>query len=301
MSALPDLFPGFESKMLPGKGAELFARTGGNGPPLVLLHGYPQTHAAWHRLAPGLAKHFSVIIPDLRGYGQSSCPVSDKEHYAYSKRAMAEDVAEAMASLGHKRFSLIGHDRGARVGYRLALDHGDRLDKLVLLDILPTYVMWESMNRGLAMSAYHWLFLAQPHPMPETLISKSPAYYLEHTLASWSLPKSLSVFDKGALKHYRALMESPERVHAFCEDYRAGQTYDYAADERDVKAGRKIKRPTLILWGTDYVAKRAASPLDTWKSWCEDVRGQSIVSGHFLAEEVPEETLKLILEFLRGE
>ena len=136
--------------------------------------------------------------------------------------------------------------------------------------------------------------------MPETLISRSPAYYLEHTLASWALPKDLSVFDKGALAHYRALMENPDSVHAVCEDYRAGQTYDFDADEKDVKAGRKIQCPTLVLWGTDYVAKRAASPLETWKDWCADVRGQSIVSGHFLAEEAPEETLKHILAFLKS-
>ncbi|MGE0610952.1 MAG: alpha/beta fold hydrolase [Hyphomicrobiales bacterium] len=301
MSTLPDLFPGFESRTLTGAGAYIFARIGGKGPPLALLHGYPQTHAAWHRLAPGLAEHFTLVIPDLRGYGASSCPESDDKHYPYSKRAMAEDIVAIMGELGHRTFSLIGHDRGARVGYRLALDHEDVLDRLVLLDILPTYVMWENMNRNLAMSAYHWPFLAQPHPMPETLISKSPAYYLEHTLASWALPKDLSVFDKGALAHYRALMENPASVHAFCEDYRAGRTYDYEADETDVKAGRKIGRPALVLWGTDYVAKRAASPLDTWKQWCTDVRGQSIVSGHFLAEEAPEETLKLVLGFLLAE
>jgi haloacetate dehalogenase len=300
VSDLPDLFLGFEARKFTTKGEEIFARLGGSGPPLLLLHGYPQTHHAWHRIAPALAERFSLVIADLRGYGQSSCPPSDAEHFVYSKRAMGEDMVEVMDVLGHDRFSILGHDRGARVAYRMALDHPERMDRLALLDILPTYVMWQNMNHGLAMSAYHWPFLAQPHPMPETLIGKAPEYYVEHTLASWALPKDLSVFDKTALAHYRALLASDEKRHAACEDYRAGESYDATADEADLKAGRKIACPTLVLWGTDYVAKRAASPLDVWQDWCDDVRGESIVSGHFLAEEAPEEVLKALVPFLSG-
>lgn len=301
MSDLPDLFPGFESRLFRTGGAEIFARLGGSGPPLLLLHGYPQTHHAWSRVAPALAEHFSLVIADLRGYGESSCPPSGETHEPYSKRAMGRDMVEMMEQLGHERFAVIGHDRGARVAYRLALDAPERIEKLVLLDILPTGVMWKTMNRGLAMSAYHWPFLAQPYPMPETLIGKAPAYYLDHTLASWALPKDLSVFDETALAHYRALLADPDHLHAACEDYRAGESYDREADEKDMAAGNRIACPVLVLWGTDYVAKRAASPLEVWGGWCEDLRGEPIVSGHFLAEEAPEETVAKALPFLKGE
>jgi len=301
MSDLPDLFPGFDARTVRTGGAEIFMRLGGEGPPLLLLHGYPQTHHAWHRLAPELARHFSLVIADLRGYGQSLAPASEDDHYPYSKRAMGIDMFEVMDALGHQKFMLLGHDRGARVAYRMALDSGDRIARLALLDILPTYTMWQSMNHGLAMSAYHWTFLAQPNPMPETLIGKAPDIYVDHTLASWSLTKDLSVFDETALSHYRALLASEDRCHAACEDYRAGETYDRQADEESLKAGGKIACPTLVLWGTDYVAKRAASPLDVWKDWCADVTGEAIVSGHFLAEEAPDDTLAAVVPFLKAE
>ena len=299
MNHLPDLFPGFQSQTLKTKDAEIFMRLGGEGPPLLMLHGYPQTHHAWHRIAPVLAEHFSLVIADLRGYGQSSCPPSDADHFAYSKRAMGGDMVEIMGQLGHERFFLLGHDRGARVSYRMALDNPDAIERLVLLDILPTHTMWQTMSHGLAMSAYHWPFLAQPHPMPETLIGKTPEYYVDYTLASWTLAKNLSIFDATALDHYRALLTSEDSLHGVCEDYRAGETYDVKADEADLQAGRKIAAPTLVLWGTDYVAKRAGNPLDVWREWCVDVRGNSVVSGHFLAEEAPEETLAAVLPFLR--
>lgn len=301
MNDLPDLFPGFESRTVRTGGAEIFMRLGGEGPPLLLLHGYPQTHHAWHRLAPELAKHFSLVVADLRGYGQSLVPASDDEHYAFSKRAMGIDMFEVMDAFGHTTFTVLGHDRGARVAYRMALDSGERITRLALLDILPTYVMWQSMSHGLAMSAYHWTFLAQPFPLPETLIGKAPDYYVDHTLASWALAKDLSAFDETARSHYRALLASEDRRHAACEDYRAGETYDRQADEENLNAGDKIACPTLVLWGTDYVAKRAASPLDVWKDWCVDVTGEAIVSGHFLAEEAPDETLSALLPFLKAE
>lgn len=301
MSEPADLFPGFESRTFTTEDAEIFARLGGSGPPLLLLHGYPQTHHAWSRVAPALAEHFSLVIADLRGYGQSSCPASDPEHKAYSKRTMGGDMFEVMSQLGHERFTVAGHDRGARVAYRMALDTQERLDKLVLLDILPTGVMWRNMNHGLAMSAYHWPFLAQPYPMPETLIGKAPEYYLDHTLASWALPKDLSVFEETALAHYRTLLADPDHLHACCEDYRAGESCDREVDEADMAAGRKITCPTLVLWGTDYVAKRAASPLEVWQAWCEDVRGDAIVSGHFLAEEAPEQVVERMVPFLKGD
>lgn len=299
MSTLPDLFPGFESKTLQTDGAEIFLRLGGSGPPLLLLHGYPQTHHAWTRVAPALAEHFSLVVADLRGYGQSSCPPSVADHTPYSKRAMGGDMFQVMDQLGHDRFSIIGHDRGARVAYRMALDTPARIEKLILLDILPTGVMWRNMNHGLAMASYHWPFLAQPYPMPETLIGKAPEYYLDHTLASWALPKDLSVFDETALAHYRALLADPDHLHACCEDYRAGETYDRLADEKDMAAANRIACPVMVLWGTDYVAKRAASPLEVWSEWCEDLRGESIISGHFLAEEEPGQVVDKVIPFLK--
>lgn len=301
MTDLPDLFPGFASRTLRTGSAEIFMRLGGDGPPLLLLHGYPQTHHAWHRIAPELAKHFSLVIADLRGYGQSLAPASDDEHYTYSKRAMGIDMFEIMDDFGFTNFMVLGHDRGARVAYRMALDSGERITRLALLDILPTSTMWQSMSHGLAMSAYHWTFLAQPFPLPETLIGKAPDYYVDHTLASWALTKDLSVFDETALSHYRALLASEEHRHAACEDYRAGESYDRQADEESHAAGDRITCPTLVLWGTDYVAKRAASPLDVWKEWCVDVSGKAIVSGHFLAEEAPDETLAALIPFLKEE
>ena len=301
MNKLPDLFPGFESRTIKTRGAEIFARLGGSGPPLLLLHGYPQTHHAWHRVAPKLAEHFTLVLADLRGYGQSSVPPSDADHFAYSKRAMGEDMVDVMRSLGHARFSLLGHDRGARVAYRMALDSPEAIERLVILDILPTHIMWRNMSHGLAMSAYHWPFLAQPHPMPETLIGEPPEYYVDYTLASWALAKDLSVFDETALAHYRALLRSDARLHAACEDYRAGESYDRQADEDDLNAARKIACPTLVLWGTEYVARRAGNPLDIWKDWCENVTGKALVSGHFLAEENPDDTLAALLPFLKGD
>lgn len=301
MSHPPDLFPGFKSRTLKTRDAEIFMRLGGEGPPLLMLHGYPQTHHAWHAIAPALSEHFSLVIADLRGYGQSSCPPSDTNHFAYSKRAMGNDMVEIMDQLGHESFSLLGHDRGARVAYRMAFDYCEKIERLAMLDILPTYSMWQTMNHGLAMSAYHWPFLAQPHPMPETLIGKAPEYYVEYTLASWTLAKDLSIFDETALGHYRALLTCEDRLHGACEDYRAGETYDRLTDEVDLKAGRKIACPALVLWGTDYVAKRAGDPLEVWREWCTDVQGAPIVSGHFLAEENPQETLEHILPFLTNQ
>ena len=300
-AALPDLFPGFEAARLQTPAGEIFARIGGSGSPIVLLHGYPQTHVCWHRVAQELARWHTVIAMDLRGYGESSAPEPDPEHRTYSKRAMAEDVVAVMRALGHGRFSVVGHDRGARVAYRLALDTPHVLDRLIVLDILPTSEVWAQMNAQSALKAYHWSFLAQPAPLPETLIAADPAYYVEHTLRSWTRDKTLQCLATEALAHYRALLGRPERIRAVCEDYRAGATFDRAADEADRAAGRKITAPTLVLWGTDYVGRGTADPLDVWRAWCTDVRGEPVVSGHFLAEENPKATMAALLPFLQEE
>jgi haloacetate dehalogenase len=299
MPSMSVLFTGFSERRISTPGAEIFLRTGGSGPPLILIHGFPQTHAMWHRLAPELARHFTLFVPDLRGYGYSSCPQNDSGNRAYSKRAMAEDLFEVMTHLGHKRFAVAGHDRGGRVAYRMALDSPERISALSVLDIVPTYDMWRGFDANFAMRTYHWLFLAQPYPLPEMLIEQAPVAFLDYTLASWTKSKDLSVFDEKALAEYRLHYATPEHVHATCNDYRAGWTYDFRADEADRKTGRRIKCPTLAVWGDEGVVRHVEGSLDPWKPWCVDVRGNSIDSGHFLAEENPGATLDLLMPFLR--
>jgi haloacetate dehalogenase len=298
VSALPDLFPGFaERRIKTTAGVEIYLRTGGSGPPLLLLHGYPQTHVAWHKIAPELARHCTLVVADLRGYGASSAPPGDAEHQTYAKRAMAEDCLAVMRTLGHARFMVAGHDRGGRVAYRLALDHPDAVSALIPVDILPTAEVWRRTSPESMLKSYHWAFLAQPSPMPETLIGKDPVFYLECTLKSWAKPRDLSPFSAEALAHYRALLTDPARIHAVCEDYRAGASIDRRLDEADLAAGRKIGCPTFVLWARSYLA---GDPLEVWKGWCTDVTGASVDSGHFLAEENPRDTLAALVPFLES-
>jgi haloacetate dehalogenase len=299
MSTLPDLFPGFtEQRITTGSNVEIYVRTGGSGPPLLLLHGYPQTHVAWHKVAPELARHCTLVVADLRGYGASPAPAGDAEHQTYSKRAMAEDCLAVMRALGHGRFMVAGHDRGGRVAYRLALDHPEAVSALIPVDIFPTAEVWRRTSAESMLKSYHWAFLAQPSPMPETLIAKDPVFYLEYTLKSWAKARNLSPFAPEALVHYRALLSDPARVHAVCEDYRAGATIDRRFDEADLAAGRKITCPTFVLWARSYLP---GDPLDVWRTWCTSVTGASIDSGHFLAEENPQETLAALVPFLTSQ
>lgn len=298
MSKLPELFPGFESRTIKTKGAEIFMRLGGAGPPLLMLHGYPQTHVLWHKIAGVLARHFSLVIADLRGYGQSSCPASDDTHKTYSKRTMGNDMVEVMAALGHERFMVLSHDRGARVGYRMTLDHPDKVSRLVMLDIVPTYFVWQE-SAQIGLGKFHWPFLAQPSPLPETMIGKDPVMWLEHLMASWSGDGDLSAFSPEALVHYRAAITQAERIHTGCEDYRAGATCDLAFDAIDHAAGNKIACPVLALWGESRKKGFVNKSLKVWREWCDDVRGEPIACGHFLAEENPDDTLAAVLPFLR--
>ncbi len=297
MTPLPDLFPGFRSERIRTRGAEIFLRVGGEGEPLVLLHGYPQTHVMWHRVAPALARRFMLAIPDLRGYGASSAPASDAAHLTYSKRAMAEDVIDMMAALGHHSFMIAGHDRGGRVAYRLALDHGERVRRLALLDIVPTYTMWKRLTPDLAMKIFHWMFLAQPAPLPEEMIMANPQRWLENKLRLWSGAGTLAAFADDALAHYRDFFAKPDYIHATCEDYRAGASCDLRADEADMAAGRRIACPTLVLWGSSGIPEKSGGPLAIWKDWCLDVRGGTISAGHFLPEENPEATQEALIAF----
>ena len=242
----------------------------------------------WHRVAPQLADKFTLIIADLPGYGWSDMPESDKDHTPYTKRAMAQTMVEAMEQLGHVHFALAGHDRGGRVSYRLALDHPGRLSQLAVLDILPTYDYWERMNRLYALKIYHWTFLAQPFPLPETLIGGNPDFFLKQKMASQTKSKNLDAIDPRALEHYLAPFRDPSRVHAMCEDYRAGAYADFEIDKADHDAGKKITIPMLALWGDAGIASAAATPLDTWKNWATNVSGSPVDSGHFLTEENPD-------------
>lgn len=302
--SLPDLYPGFETVTVDVGEVTLFARVGGpvGAPAVVLVHGYPQSHAMWHRIAPKLAETLRVVVVDLRGYGQSSVPAPEERHAQMSKRRMGADIVALMAKLGAERFAFVGHDRGARVGYRLGFDQPERLTGLVLIDIVPTPVMWERMDATFSRKVYHWSFLAQAAPVPETLIAKAPIEHLFQTLAGWTVDKDLSAFDPGALAHYRAYFRDPARIAACCEDYRAGATTDVEHDEADRRAGRRITVPTQIIWGSvglpaDAKA-RESGPLVVWRDWCETLEGGPVEGGHFLAEENPQATLALMQPFL---
>jgi haloacetate dehalogenase len=298
MTDLADLFPGFESHWIDTSVGRIFARSGGDGPPLLLLHGYAQSNVMWHKVAPALAEKFRLILPDLPGYGWSVAPRPGKGHSPYDKRSMAKVMVELMEKLGYARFYLAGHDRGGRVSYRLALDHPGRLIKLAVLDIIPTYEMWHRMDHTLAMKIWHWQFLAQTFPMPEMLIEKAPIEYLDYKMASWTKTKDLSAFDPRALAHYRAFFSDPLRIHATCEDYRAGETTDLGHDEFDHAARNKIATPLLALWGAAGIPSEN-SPLTIWKDWAREASGKAIDSGHFLAEENPDATARALLEFFR--
>jgi haloacetate dehalogenase len=299
MADLADLFPGFQSHWIDAAAGRIFARSGGSGPPLVLVHGYPQSHVMWHRLAPKLAEHFQVVALDLRGYGWSDVPRADKAHTVYSKREMAKDVIAVMEALGHVHFAYMGHDRGARVGYRLALDHPGRLAKLALLDVVPTLVMWDSMDAKRAMRAYHWLFLAQPEPLPERLIGPNARFYLERTLASWTASRTLEAFDAAALAHYSAFFDDPSRIHSCCEDYRAGATTDLGCDQADRDAGKTLGCQTHVVWGETGIAATGTGALDAWHgTFAPNATGSPVKAGHFLAEENPQGTLDAVLPFL---
>jgi haloacetate dehalogenase len=298
MTELTDLLPGYESRLFETSAGKIFARIGGKGSPVLLLHGYPESNVMWHRLAPLLAGQHRLIIPDLPGYGQSDAPESGTGHTPYDKRSMAWAMIELMEQLGHKQFAVVGHDRGGRVAYRLALDHPERVSKISTLDIVPTWEMWIGISRTRAMKIFHWTFLAQPFPLPEMLIGKAPAEYLEWKMLAWNGKGENSVFDPRAIDHYRAAFKQPARLHATCEDYRAGQTTDFEHDDADRVAGRKIAAPLLALWGEAGIPAAGESPLDVWRRWATNVSGKAIPCGHFLPEEAPDETAAELIPFL---
>jgi haloacetate dehalogenase len=254
----------------------------------------------WHRVAPQLADRFTLVIADLPGYGWSSVPEAGGGHAPYDKRSMAKAMVELMEKLGHIRFRLAGHDRGGRVAYRLALDHPQRLEKLSTLDIIPTYDMWHGIDAKLAFRIWHWTFLALPAPFPEEVIGRDPVAFWDRKSAPGTAGKSLSKFDPRALAHYHAFFSDPLRVHATCEDYRAGRTTDLKNDEADRAAGKKIACPLLALWGAAGIPSEAESdPLATWREWASDVRGLAVDCGHYLPEESPDVVSKALIEFFK--
>lgn len=292
------MFEGFTSHTVPvGNGIEIAAVVKGEGPPLLLLHGFPQTHVCWHKIADRLTKRFTVVASDLRGYGASSKPPGGGDHATYSKRAMAADQVALMRALGFDRFRLVGHDRGGRVAHRLALDHPEAVKRLVMLDICPTAVMFQATNQEFATAYYHWFFLIQPPDIPERMIANNTHYYIRQTIASWS--RTEGAFDEAILRHYVEAYFDPAAIHAACEDYRAAASIDLVHDAESDAADVRITVPLLALWGARGTVGKMFDVPSTWRAKSHgEVSGFAIDCGHFLPEEAPEATLEALLDFL---
>ncbi len=289
------MFEGFQNQKTPVGDLVINVMIGGEGPPLLLLHGYPQTHVAWHAVAPMLAKDFTLVIPDLPGYGDSLGPEPDPAHLNYAKRTTARTLVELMARQGFDRFSLAGHDRGGRVAYRMALDHPERVSRLAVLDIIPTLEVWEAMDWQQALDGYHWPFLAQPAPLPEHMIGQDPDFYIRHLLDRW-IQDGNSLAPE-ALGHYLGQFHKASVVAATCADYRAGASQDLAHDREDRAAGKRITCPLLLVWGRGYFLTEESSPAEIWRAWAEEVSEVALDCGHFVAEEQPEACAAALGEF----
>ncbi len=291
------MFERFEHRRIRTSGAEINLVTGGKGPPLLLLHGYPQTHVMWHKVAPILADHFTVVCADLRGYGDSSKPPSGARSANYAKRQMARDQAEIMSSLGFDRFHLCGHDRGGRVAHRLTLDHPERVLTLSVLDIAPTREMYANTTDAFARAYWHWFFLIQPHPFPERLIGADPEGYLKDKCGGFG-EEAMGHFTPEAWSEYLRCFQDPETIRASCDDYRAAATIDIEHDDAD--GDRLVECPLLVLWGRQGVIEKCFDALAEWRKRAGDVRGTALDGGHYLAEERPEETAAELIRFHAG-
>lgn len=291
-----ELFPNFESQLIEVNGVKIMTRKGGTGRPLLLLHGHPQTHAIWHRVAQQLAKSYTVVMTDLRGYGDSSKPQGDHDHLNYSKRCMAVDQVQAMRYFGFSEFDVLAHDRGARVAHRLALDHPMAVRRLVLLDIAPTLAMYEKTSNQFARSYWHWFFLIQAAPLPERLIQADPAAYIRDVLGRRSA--GLAPFDPKALAEYVRCLELPGTAHGLCEDYRASASIDLVHDQMDIDKQNLMQQPLLVLWGEQGVVNQCFEPLEEWRKLAVNVKGQALPCGHYIPEEAPDLLLQQVQSFL---
>ncbi len=290
------MLEGFTRSEIETTGARIVVATGGKGPPLLLLHGNPFTHVHWHHVAPRLARDFTVVCTDLRGYGDSSKPPGGDDHSAYSFRAMAQDQVEVMAKLGFERFRVAGHDRGARVVHRMCLDHSGKLLQAAVLDIIPQHHLFNHPTTPWATASYHWFFMIQPYDMPERLMGADPEYFIRRKLAKTK--QGLSFFSDAALAEYIRCFKNPATIHAMCEDYRATATVDLAMDTVDFDAGRKVTTPLLVLWGANGSVGRHFTPLEIWQRYATNIIGaEALPCGHYLAEETPNETYDALHRF----
>ncbi len=288
-----DFFPGFKQISIKTSGATINGVMGGSGPPLLLLHGYPQSHLEWHKIAPMLTKNYTVVATDLRGYGDSSIPEDGINHFGYSKRATAQDQVEVMEQLGFKSFNVAAHDRGARVGHRMALDHPTKVQKLVVMDIVPTHKLYASTNKEFASAYWHWFFLIQDAPLPETLLSNNASFFFKERVFYGMIPKFIP---EEIYKEYLRHFKNPANMHAMCEDYRAGATIDLEHDEQDMNV--KITCPVLALWGANGVMGTQFNVIETWRERALNVSGKSLPCGHWLPEQLPEQVYEELNKFL---
>jgi haloacetate dehalogenase len=293
------MLEGFEAAEVQTGETSIFVRRSGSGSPVLLLHGFPQTHVMWRSVAPVLTSRFTVICADLRGYGRSGCPTSAPDHAPYAKRAMARDMVAVMERLGFARFSVAGHDRGGRVAYRLALDHPERVHRMAVLDILPTAEVWQRADARFALAFWPWSLLAQPEPLPERLIAAAPEAIVDDALGGWG--SAPAAFGPEARAAYVEALRDPARVHAICEEYRAAATRDREHDEADRRTGRRIACPVLALWSgwgaLNAWYTEAGGPLALWRAWADDVQGRPLDAGHFFPEEIPDETARALTRF----
>ena len=285
----------FSIAKVQGAAGLLHTRIGGSGPPLLLLHGHPQTHAMWHLVAPALARHFTVVMMDLRGYGDSIRPAGDADHAAYSKRAMSLDALAVMRHFGFERFGVLAHDRGARVAHRLALDHSSAVTRMLLLDIAPTLAMYENTTQAFATAYWHWFFLIQPPPLPEALIESNPARYVRSVMGKRHA--GLAAFAPEALAEYERCAQIAGTAQAICEDYRASSTIDLAHDRADMAAGKKLTQPLKVLWGEHGAVGQCFDVLALWRERADQVTGNSLPCGHYIAEEAPDLLIAQALDF----
>jgi haloacetate dehalogenase len=293
----------FEAAEVDTGETRIFVCRSGSGSPILLLHGFPQTHLMWRGVAPLLARSFTVVCADLRGYGRSGCPLSTPDHAPYAKRAMAHDMVRVMERLGFPRFSVAGHDRGGRVAYRLALDHPGRVDRLAVLDVLPTETAWDRADARFALAYWPWSLLAQPEPLPERILAAAPDAIVDHALGSWGTPSA--AFPRDVRAAYVEALRDPAHIHAICEEYRAAATLDREHDQTDSAAGRRIACPLLALWSANGALETwyrdAGGPLALWRAWSDRVQGHPLAGGHFFPEEAPGETADALHRFFGPE